>query len=405
MMTALDFVQSLQQMKKTRDHWMGLGLEDRALALRKIANTINQMENELATEMARVQKLSADFILENEVRPSARSFLESAEKSFCQSLRPKPTGLLSILLPSFFSFRILTERLAPALLAGNGVFVFIPEENSSFLRLWQQLFDEALPVRLMTGAEDLEQVMAAHPSVQGVSFYGSPERAQKIYRQALSGSWKKWQITSGFHNSALVLNDADIPLAARQLADSCFTGMGQLHWNVSTIYVTEAMRPQFQAEFLAVLGERPKTGISDFTAQRNEMLIQQFRNENGKILFGGKVGEPMVIEDLSHCSTLQQDCLAAPIVLISPVKYTHEMIKWANTSYYGMFAQIFGPLEKIEKFAGQLDVSRVSANSWISSMKTLPMGLKQSFFGIPDLDPFGAFFSDIRNIDGLESKK
>jgi len=401
MMTALDFVQSLQPMKKVRDQWLALELTERSRALQKIADKLRQNERQMAEQLAQAQGLPVEFVLENEIRASIQFLTGVSQMTIPKGIYPKPTGLISVLLPEFFAFRILAERLAPALLAGNGLFVYFPRQTSVVEKLWQQLLEDALPVRLFTGGEDLEQIMAAHPAIHAVSFYGFPERAQKIYQQIPAGNWKKWQITSGFHNSALILNDVDLSKVARQLAESCFLGMGQLHWNISTIYVTESMRPQFEVEFLSEISKLPHYAMSESALQKNEKLIGQFKSENGKILYGGQVGEPLVVEDLSHCSTLQQDCLAAPIVLISPVKYIHEMVKWANTSYYGMSAQIFGPEEKIPKFASQLEVSRITANSWVNSMASLPLGLKQSFFGISNLDPFGEFFSDPRKIDGV----
>jgi aminomuconate-semialdehyde/2-hydroxymuconate-6-semialdehyde dehydrogenase len=168
--------------------------------------------------------------------------------------------------------------------------------------------------------------------------------------------------------------------------------------------VTEAQLPEFQKEFLGRIEAAKLPAPSNEVQKKINDIKAKLKSENGKIHYGAEGNGPLVVQDLSHCSTLQQDCLMAPVVLISPVKYVHEMVRWTNTSYYGMMAQIFGPDEKVQKFGSQLEVSRVVANGWIEKMKDLPLGMKQSFSGLSDVHAFGGFFSDLRKIDGLESK-
>jgi aminomuconate-semialdehyde/2-hydroxymuconate-6-semialdehyde dehydrogenase len=402
--SVLDFVQSLQEIKKTQSKWASTEISLRAESLMNVAQKLSAQAEQLAQALAAAEHLPFDFVLQNQILPSARLFDQVARVEVPSHLNPKPTGLISILLPEHFSFRLFAERLAPALLAGNAVSALFPSGSESSFELWKTFLDPAWPVRLYRGGNDLGDILAAHPAVQAVSYYGTAERAETVLKN-VAGSWKKWQITGGYHNSALVLSDADFTEAAKQLATSCFTGMGQLHWNISTILVTEAQLPDFQNEFVRALEAMKFETVTETVQTRLAGLRAQLKSENAKVIFDGGEGRPLVVQDLSHCSTLQQDCLAAPVVLISPVKYAHEMVKWANTSYFGMSAQIFGSAEKVLKFGTQLDVSQVSGNAWLEAMTTLPLGLKQSFSGIPDLSPFGNFFSDLRKIDGTESKK
>ncbi len=403
-MTILDFVQSLQEMKKSQIQWASQDLQLRSEALRNIAHKISAQSTEISTRLANLQNLATDFILRNEVQAAEKTFARVAEERPPVGVLPKPTGFISILLPEMFAFRILAEKLAPALLAGNGIFVYVPERHSDIKKMWEDLLDPSLPIRLFDGGDDLAEILVSHPGIHAVAAYGSPERGDQILK-ALAGSWKKSQITAGFHNSALILNDADIPAVSRSLVQSCFLGHGQLHWNISNILVTETQLPTFLKEFFGQLEATSFPELPVDAQTRLQNIKAKLKTENGKALYGGGDGNgPLVVQDLSHCSTLQQDCLMAPVVLISPVKYVHEMVRWTNTSYYGMLAQIFGPEEKVEKFAGQLEVSRILANSWIEKMSDLPLGMKQSFSGLSDVGAFGGFYSDLRKIDGLGSK-
>lgn len=413
MNTILDFVQSLQEMKKTQAKWASANLAERAEGIRQLAQRLSESSQKVAGRIAEIESQQVQFSLNSQVLPSINTLLDTAGIQAPNGVDPKPTGLISVILPRFFSFRVLSERLSAALLAGNGVFILTRDQNQEVGEMWRELLEpqlSVLPVRIFHSDEDeLLEILCTHPAIQAVSFYGYPSTGEKVLK-SVSGTWKKWQITSGYHNSALIMNEADLTEAARSLAQSCFAGMGMLHWNISNILVSETRLEDFKREFIGLLETRSFDPMLDFDLRRTQDVWNLVRREgNGKVLFGGEMSSgqalPMVVQDLSHCSTLHQDCLMAPLVLISPVKYAHEMVKWSNTSYFGMSAQIFAPEEKIEKFASQLEVSQISANSWVESMGQLPLGLKQSFSGIPDGRPFGGFYSDLRKVDRPLSRK
>ncbi len=403
MNSLIDFVQSLQEMKKQQVHLAGQTHEERAQILRSISQKIREQAPEIATVLANHYQLPLDFTLKNEVEASARIFDETAQIQKPTNVWVQATGLITLIVPEFFSVRILAERLAPALLAGNGVFVLLPPKHPVTDTPLREVFEFGGPVKIFEGGEELKEVMVAHPSVQAVSAYETPEAAEKTLK-LLAGSWKKVQVSAGYHNSALVLNDVNLAQVAEKLVESCFTGLGQWPWNISSIDGTDTQLERFREVFRAELQKKIWPEFSEKLRGRMEILKNQLLSEKAKVWYGGESDQPLVVEDLSHCSTLQQDCLQAPVVLISPVKYVHEMVKWANVSYFGMYAQVFGPAEKVEKFGSQLNVSQVGANSWIESMATLPQGMKQSFSGIRSLHPFDDFFSDQKKFDGLESK-
>ncbi len=431
---AMDFVRTLQLTKKSQATWSELNLVDRSAALIQISREIEIHKLEIAQDLARTHGLSIAFQIKNEVEPAARAFERAAAAEVPPGSIPKPTGLISFLAPEQSTFRFLAERVSASLMAGNSALI-ATSIQSSFAGHWMRKVCAALPENLLQvfhsdfNDENLLQILCAHPSISGVCSMGLKADSEKVLRLS-AGSWKKLQVTSGYHNSALILNDCNLSEASEALLQSCFTGMGQLHGNISNILVIESQVEAFQREFLGLLEQR-SFATSELDAQsfgplppsekiRIEQLWQTVRSENGKILSGGTIQNisvltpsaqnpalhvrPLVVQDMSHCSVLQQDCLSAPVVLISPVKYVHDMFKWANTSYFGMIAQVFGPEEKIQKFAAKLEVSRICGNRWLSPEEALPFGIKQSFSGIADAHPFGSFFSDLRKIDGIGSR-
>ncbi|PIS12153.1 MAG: hypothetical protein COT73_00025 [Bdellovibrio sp. CG10_big_fil_rev_8_21_14_0_10_47_8] len=414
--SALDFVRSLQEQKKAQGVWAEKSVVERQQVLSQCLMAMRAQAESLATEIAKAEFLSKPFVQETVINPSLRHLETLSHRDFPENRNNIPVGLMALVAPDYLSFRWLTENISAALLSGNAVYVQMNEMNQASAHCLQPLLSKA-PIQWVFApgkeGEELENILSSHPGIRAVAFSGTPSRAEKVLRAGVS-SWKKMKIESGFHNSALVLGDADLRGATKALVRSCFTGMGQLPWNITNILVLESQLPDFERFFLEELSNQgmngenalfSMTGQNDF--ERMQKISEQIRSENGKILWQGQFPElkvqPLVVRDLSHCSTLQQDCLRAPVVLISPVKYAHEMVKWCNTSYYGQAAQIFGTVEKAEKIAAKLEVGHVFINQWIESLQALDFGQKQSSYGILDSQAFGAFYSEHRKIDIQES--
>lgn len=423
--TPIDFISCLKPAHLSQAKWSELAREQRALALIAVGQWIQTHQISIAQKLARVQGLSQEFVLQHEVRPAMQSFLRIQEslsrlekmKEIDSVFSPLALGLITILLPQYFSFRFLAEKISEGLLAGNAFFVKSSRVNPVVCEIFNEAL-QSLPekvVHCFHGDHDLGQMMASHPAVKGVILAGKPESAERISR-LLAGSWKRQQIFSGFHNSALILPDqGDMDQMISSLLESCLRGMGQLNWNIQNILVLERDLPEFEKKFVNAI-ENLKFSANETSlellsplhprqTERIQNLWKQIKSENGKVLCPGEISSagplqvrPLVVKDLSHCSTLQQDWLGAPVLLISPVKYVHDMVKWTNTSYFGQMAQIFGTSEKREKFGNQLEVGSVLGPAWISELTKWPVGIKQSAWGEMETWAFGRFYSQYRNI-------
>ncbi len=409
----LEFITSLKPSAIAQKSWQDSTVEQRFQILQSVGLVIQRDEQQIALELAKDQNLSLEFVLKNEVRPAAKAFLGLKTEALLKG-HFLPLGLISILLPRFFSFRLACEKLAEGLLAGNAFVIKTSPKNVVTGKLLRQVLKSTqIPaglVNVFDGDRELGQLLVSHPAVKGVIAMGRASVVDKIRIEAIT-SWKKVQIYGGFHNSALVLPDADLDLAVSSLMESCFRGMGQLPWNIQNILVTENHQKEFQEKFVKkIVATKFSKGPSDSelfskfpisAKPRIEELWQKAKAETGTVLSGGQIEAegselkvyPMVIRDLSHCSTLQQDWIGAPLILINPVKYAHEMVKWTNTSYYGMVAQVFGSDEKVQKFGSQLLVGSVLGPDWIEGLDKIPAGHRQSSYGNMGSMAFEDFFS------------
>lgn len=425
----IDFVTALKSTHQAQSQWAGVSVTEKVLLLQKLADEIEKDQTAIAQKLAQFQGLSLQFVLQNEVRPGIEAFrtttktvTDTTTDAPADKVRPFPRGFISMILPQFFGFRLLCEKLAAGLLAGNAFFIKTSERNqfageavkSALVKTngWPQNL-----VHVFHGDHELGQLLITHPAIKAVIAGVNPTTAEQIIGAATQER-KEIQLLTGFHNSAMILSDVNLDQVVDQLLESCFRGMGQLAWNIQNILVLESQQAEFEQKFLKKVSEMTfaKTEqenqilgpIAPSKKGRIDSLWSTIKKENGKILYDGGVtdtpylqAKPLIVRDLSHCSTVQQDWLGAPVVLISPVKYAHEMVKWTNTSYYGNIAQIFGAPEKIEKFGSQLEVGTVVGPGWIQNVNLSQWGVKQSFYGNADSSAFGTFFSQRRVIASM----
>jgi aminomuconate-semialdehyde/2-hydroxymuconate-6-semialdehyde dehydrogenase len=410
--SALNFISSLSDTKKALANWSEQEIAHRSLVVEKISQYIEQNAEALSRQLSQGQNLPQQFIFENEVLKIKELIQKKIRELESARTMRSSTGVILILLPARLNFKFLIEMLSSALLAGNVVFVKASKKDfvicsilsKMMLSLFQDFSEKELPrslVQLFHGEDEVAELMVSHPAINGIIFQGKKETADRI-NQLAQGKWKKLMLMSGYHNSALILPDAELGKVVPELARSCFLGMGQLRWNMSNILITEANLPAFEKLFVEELEKISFGTYLPGEEEVSEKAISQLQREEKRLIWQGRIpgvkAQPLVVRDLSHCSVLQQDCLQAPAVLISPVKYVHEMAKWANTGYYAQAAQIFGSAEKALSMAKKIDAGVIFMNNWYESLDAVGFGYKQSAYGILDASPVGKFFSDAKNL-------
>jgi aminomuconate-semialdehyde/2-hydroxymuconate-6-semialdehyde dehydrogenase len=426
---AMDVIRAIQAAKRAQAEVEKWTFSQRAELLQKIASQLEAKADEYAFQEALHQGLPADFVKEKSVRPAIQSFRRCAEavlaleKNKSLKIQHQPTGIISVLLSWNLSLRLAGERISAALAAGNICLVKVSELSP----VTAQILGEVLKavqapkglVQLIQGkGNEVGALLAAHPSIRAVNFVGKLSNAENIVKGALP-QFKKVQIHAGTKNSCFMLADADYQNQMAKILQSFLIGQGQLAWNTTRLFILESAQKEFFEkikEFLSL--QKPATSPADKTMwwplisaealQYIEMKCQQLKAEGGKLISGGERAElagyffhPTVSLDLSNCSELQQEEVNGPLLIVTAVKYQHEMVKWSNTGYYGHSAVIWGSEEKALKIAEKLDVGGVSLNSWLPD--EIESGHRQSSFGNMETHPWGRFYSDVKVLTGFKS--
>lgn len=421
---AMDVIKAIQMAKKAASVMKELPLSDRAALLLKLASALEEKSSEYAYQEALHQGLPQSFVLEHSLRPAIRILKEvaaSLNQPLSAQVLPHPVGLVGIIASWNLSLLLVIERMAPALAAGNVCVV----KFSDLSPITAQILGEALQkaevpagaVALLQGDAEVGKIVAGHPSIHAVTAVGKTSTMEQIAKAGLS-QFKKLQLAGSVKNSSVVLAGTDYQAQMPEILKSFLLGQGQLCWNSSRLFLLESMSAEFIEAMKAYLdklepltdpnGSSPWTPL--ITAARREELqkkVQEGKSEHGKVLSGGDSGpgsgfhmKPVMMLDLPNCSVLQQDELQGPLFLMTPVKYQHEILKWANTSYLAQSAVVWGPQEKLGKVVSQLDCAQVWLNQWQPNSESNVFGFKQSSFGNPDRAWSGTFYSDVKILTG-----
>jgi malonate-semialdehyde dehydrogenase (acetylating)/methylmalonate-semialdehyde dehydrogenase len=142
----------------------------------------------------------------------------------------QPVGVCAVIAPFNFPGMIPFWFLPYALACGNTYIVKpserVPLTMQYIFRLVEQIGLPDGVLNLVNGSKEAVNAILDHPFIRAISFVGSTATAKYIYsRSAANG--KRAQCQGGAKNPVILLEDADLEVATRILADSAFGCAGQ----------------------------------------------------------------------------------------------------------------------------------------------------------------------------------
>lgn len=169
----------------------------------------------------------------------------------------QPLGVLAVIGPFNFPAHTPASHIVPALLLGNTV-VFKPSEYTPFVgQAMAEYLDQAgFPpgvFNLVQGTAPVGATLVAHPGVAGVLFTGSTAAGLAIRAATVQSPQKCLALEMGGKNAALVLQDAAVDLAAREIANSAFSMAGQRCNATSRVIVNRKTARAFLQQFLPLV--------------------------------------------------------------------------------------------------------------------------------------------------------
>ncbi len=414
----LDLVYAIQSAQKAYLNWKDSSIADRVTLLEKIRAYIRENKNKFVEAESLDQGLPTHFTEAANIQIALKKmdlFQSELSEQKAQSSQCSAVGVIAVILSWNLSTRVFVEKVIPALLAGNAVIVKTSSSSPITGQLWAELLQNiACPAGLIQilNSQNLPfvQLLVQHPGIKALVFTGELDHLSQIIKTM---PHKKIMLGAGAKNPAVVIKETT-ETEKKEIIDSFMLGQGQLHWNSSRLFILEKFQSDWVGFIESYFGQlTPSEGIHDqssWTPLIKNKYITSFsqlmltaKSDQAKLLQVQKnckdhFAKPFFTQDMSNCSTLQQDQVMAPAFILSTVKYPFDVPKYSNVSYYGFMASIWADAEKGDKVSQQLDVGLVSLNRWGIFVDKPTAGVKQSTFGSTDHQIFGTFYSNVKNI-------
>ncbi len=291
----------------------------------------------------------------------------------------EPLGVIVAITPYNDPLNLAAHKLGPAIAGGNAV-ILKPSELAplSALRLVACLEAAGLPpgvVSVATGGAALGEALVSARDVRMVSFTGGFATGEKIARAA---GLKKLAMDLGGNAPVIVLGDCDLEDAVASCISGAFWAAGQNCIGTQRLLVHAAVYDEFKRRFVsgtrALKAGDPALAATDVgpiitrqSAARAKAVVDAALRQGATLLCGnslnGAVYAPTVLQDVGLDSTLWQEEVFAPIVVLQRIDALDEALSLANTPAYSLHAGIFtGDLHAALHAAQALEAGGVMIN-------------------------------------------
>lgn len=296
-----------------------------------------------------------------------------------QRVRRVPIGVVLAIAPFNYPINLSVSKIAPALAMGNAVVFKPPTQGSVVARRMVELWADAVPanlVRVVTGkTADIGDRLVTDDAVGMVALTGSTAVGQRIAKQV---GMVPLLLELGGNDPALVLDDADVALAAQHIVGGAFKYAGQRCTAVKRVYVAGALADDLTAAIAAETAKRfgssgdPREHpvgpvISDEQASYLDELLDDAKAKGGKVVAGGsrdgRNWDATVVSGLTHGARLVTEEQFGPLLPIVSVSDDDEAVRLANDTHYGLQASVFSadPM-RAERVAERIEAGGVHLN-------------------------------------------
>jgi glyceraldehyde-3-phosphate dehydrogenase [NAD(P)+] len=296
----------------------------------------------------------------------------------------EPIGIAAVISPFNYPLFIASTKIIPALLAGNSVVVkpssFNPISALLFVRVLEASGIPEGCLNIVTGkGEEVGDALVRHERVGMINFTGSTPIGKGIAQMA---GMKKLHLELGGKGYALVLEDADLDLAAEKCVFGSFKFSGQRCDAISAVLAVESIADDL-CDKIVREADRWKFGdprdgsvmagpvINSAAAMRIHGMVTDAIEKGARLLLGGKFQgsyyEPTVLDHVPISSVISQEETFGPVVAILRPKDEDEALRIARQSKYGLESCVFSrDFYRIWRIAKRLECGEVTVNDYPS---------------------------------------
>ncbi|HET7497499.1 MAG TPA: NAD-dependent succinate-semialdehyde dehydrogenase [Candidatus Eisenbacteria bacterium] len=334
----------------------------------------------------------------------------------------RPLGVVLAVMPWNFPFWQVFRFAAPALMAGNaGVLKHASNVSECALAIqsvWREAgAPEGVFTTLLVGSAAVGEMIAS-PHVRAVTLTGSTPAGRSV-AAAAGRALKKTVLELGGSDPYVVLEDADLDLAADVCAAARLTNTGQSCIAAKRFIVVDAVREGFTERFVARMraarfGDPRDTANGLGPLARHDLRDQlhaQVRasiQRGARVLLGGEVPPgpgayypPTVLHKVVPGMPAYNEELFGPVAALIAARDEKDAIQIANDSSFGLGSAVFTrDLERGRRIAEHdLEAGSCFVNAQVHSDPRLPFGgIKESGYG-RELAAFGIReFTNVKTI-------
>jgi len=407
---------ALQGAARAGVSWRDTGLAERARLLRQAAAVLRRHLDEYAEiisgEMgkpireARAEIEKCAWVCEY-YADAGPGFLEDEiiESDAGRSLVAwQPLGTVLAIMPWNFPFWQVFRFAAPALMAGNtGLLKHasnVPLCALAIESVFREAgFPEGVFCTLMIPSAQVEAVIR-DPRVQAVTLTGSEPAGRQV--AATAGSMiKKTVLELGGSDAFVVLEDADLELAATNAVASRFLNNGQSCIAAKRFIVVEAVAEEFVQRFRTgvealVIGdpldEATRIGPLARFDLRDELHRQVVESITAGAVAvtgcnpeggGGAYYQPSILDHVQPGMCAWHEELFGPVATVIRARDEPDVVRIANATDFGLGGSVWTQdSDRGERVARQLECGAVFVNGMVKSDPRLPFGgIKHSGYG------------------------
>lgn len=397
-MTQTEADEAMQAARAALPAWRALSAVERAPYLHKTAAILERDKEEIGTILAKeVAKgikaaigevvRTADLIryaAEEGLRITGQAMegggFEAASKNKLAVVRREPVGIVLAIAPFNYPVNLSASKIAPALIAGNVVMFKPPTQGSISGLLLAKAFEEAgIPAGVfntITGrGSEIGDYIIEHKEVNFINFTGSTPIGERIGRLA---GMRPIMLELGGKDAALVLEDADLEHAAKQIVAGAFSYSGQRCTAIKRVIVLESV-----ADKLATLLQEEVSKLTVGDPFDNADITPVIDNASADFIWGliedaqekeaqaltpikreGNLLWPVLFDQVTKDMKVAWEEPFGPVLPIIRVASVEEAIAFANESEFGLQSSVFtNDFKKAFEIAEKLEVGTVHINN------------------------------------------
>lgn len=397
-MTQTEADEAMQAARAALPAWRALSAIERAAYLHKTAAILERDKEKIGTILAKeVAKgikaaigevvRTADLIryaAEEGLRITGQAMegggFEAASKNKLAVVRREPVGIVLAIAPFNYPVNLSASKIAPALIAGNVVMLKPPTQGSISGLLLAKAFEEAgIPAGVfntITGrGSEIGDYIIEHKEVNFINFTGSTPIGERIGRLA---GMRPIMLELGGKDAALVLEDADLEHAAKQIVAGAFSYSGQRCTAIKRVIVLESV-----ADKLATLLQEEVSKLTVGDPFDNADITPVIDNASADFIWGliedaqekeaqaltpikreGNLLWSVLFDQVTKDMKVAWEEPFGPVLPIIRVASVEEAIAFANESEFGLQSSVFtNDFKKAFEIAEKLEVGTVHINN------------------------------------------